>query len=73
MIIPLIAGALYCATPTVDNRTETWTKHDQETLLLAQKVGCKNFDTKTPCLTHFVKFDEDQYDAKCGPEKRRKE
>lgn len=73
MIMPIFVGALYCVTPKLDNRTDTWNKQDQETLLLSQKVGCKQFDPKKPCLTTFIKLEEGKYDALCSAEVPRKD
>jgi hypothetical protein len=71
MIAPLVAGALFCATPKLDNKTNKWVQEDQETLLTVQKEACKKADPNQPCLYVFTKVDEGKYEATCGPEQRR--
>lgn len=73
MIAPLIAGALFCATPKLANKTETWTQQDQEALLSVQKDGCKQRNANEPCLYIFIKNSEGNYTAACGPEQRRED
>jgi hypothetical protein len=73
MIIPLVAGALFCATPALDNKTDTWTQQDQSALLEVQKGGCKQYNPKEPCLYVFTKNKDNTYTATCGPEQRRKD
>lgn len=73
MIIPLLAAALYCPTPQLDNKTATWTENDQKAILEIGKHGCKDFDPKQPCLVLFTKNAEGDYTAQCGPEVPRPE
>ena len=73
MIAPLIAGALFCASPKLDNKTDKWVQQDQEALLSVQKEGCKQRDANEPCLYIFIKNAEGDYTAACGPKQRRKD
>lgn len=74
MIAPLFAASLFCATPKLKDETKTsWTQTDQETLLQAQKEGCKRHNPQTPCLITFVKLGENEYSVICGQEQRRKD
>lgn len=74
MLIPLVAGALMCVTPKVKDTTGLpWTQTDQQSLLYAQKVGCRKNSPDQPCLVIFSKVEENTYAVICGPEVLRKE
>jgi pyrimidine deaminase RibD-like protein len=72
MIIPLVAAALFCPTPTVINRTNTFNEQDQQTLVYISKEGCAKQDSNQPCLKIFTKVEDGVYSVLCGPMERRK-
>lgn len=72
MIIPLIVGALFCPTPKLVNRTDTFNEQDQQTLTYVSKEGCAKQYSDQPCLKIFTKVEDGVYSVLCGPMERRK-
>jgi hypothetical protein len=65
MISLLIAAALSCPTPLIENQTDTWTKFDETTLESAEK-RCGELYKDAPCVTLFRKKKDGAYNVICG-------
>lgn len=61
---------LNCPPTVIENRTDTWTKLDQDTLNRA-KHRCGELYKESPCLKFFRKKAERTYNALCGQEKKK--
>ena len=67
----LFAGfiASQCPQPIRENRTNQWTKFDQQTFDRAI-TRCSFYFPKSPCLKKFIKLEERRYHAVCGKKDR---
>ena len=64
----VIALALSCTTPVVENKTSyPWNSFDEWSLSNAIKT-CKLLYKKSPCLKHFIKTGKQDYRAICSKE-----
>jgi hypothetical protein len=74
MIVAMIAAALYCQKPVIENKTDTWTEQDQMVMQeIMHKKLCAKQSILEPCMIKFIKNADSDYDVQCGPEKRRSE
>lgn len=65
MLTALLAAALSCPTPVIENRVQTWTENDQWNYETAIK-RCPTKFPEAPCLKLFIKKEDYLYEAICG-------
>jgi hypothetical protein len=68
MINILLAAALHCPAPTIENKTWKWVPRDEEMVRVATR-RCKEEYPNSPCLVRFVKIAEGRWSAVCGSPK----
>jgi hypothetical protein len=60
-----IATAVLCPKTKIVNHTDFWNATDRQSLVAATK-RCGEIYEKSPCLTQFIKIEENLYQAVCG-------
>lgn len=68
-MITLLTVLALCSSPVVTNKTNVWNDIDEKQLNFSKK-RCKQLYPESPCLSRFIKMEENVYRAFCKEENR---
>lgn len=67
LFVHALAVGVTCGPVKIENRTSTWSTHDQTVYEEVKEAGCmRRFGGRSPCLKVFFKTADQTYAAICG-------